>query len=109
MIESIVSGRLSDRPHQRTDTTGRPFVTATVRVLTGDENQPYRHVKVNAYGDKPKMALLGLEEGEAMAVTGTLSVWTAVNSEGTITPRFCITAVRVMSLYRAKEGEESQS
>jgi hypothetical protein len=108
MIESIVSGRLSERPHQRIDATGRPFITATVRVLTGDENQPYRHVKVNAYGDKPKMALLGLEDGEAMAVTGTLSVWTAVNSEGTITPRFCITAVRVMSLYRAQEREESQ-
>ena len=54
MIEALVSGKLHGQPAQKISKTGKPFVVAKVRAHAGE-------------------ALLGLSEGDAVALAGSLT------------------------------------
>lgn len=56
MIESLISGKLHGNPQQRTSKAGKPFVTAKMRVSTGEEQGQF--VNVTAFSDSVQAALL---------------------------------------------------
>ncbi|HIE1649372.1 TPA: single-stranded DNA-binding protein [Burkholderia cenocepacia] len=81
MLDALASGKLYGKPGERTGPSGRPFVTAKVRVPTGDGEALF--VNVIAFSDDVKVALLALDDGDSVALAGTLTpkVWTDRNGD----------------------------
>ena len=75
MIEALVSGKLHGQPTQKIAKTGKPLVVAKVRVHAGDADV---FVNVIAFSPAACDALLALGEGDAVALTGSLTpkAWT---------------------------------
>jgi single-stranded DNA-binding protein len=69
MIESIISGTVVKQPEQRQGKSGKPFVTATVRVGRGEETV---FVSVIAFDDEVQRGLMLLGAGDAVSLTGTI-------------------------------------
>jgi single-stranded DNA-binding protein len=105
MIESLISGKLHGNPQQRISKTGKPFVTAKMRVSTGEEQAQF--VNVTAFSDSVQGALLALGEGDAVAVAGTMSIKTWVNREGATVPDVSIIAAQVLSVYHLKRKRQA--
>ncbi|HEY3597195.1 MAG TPA: single-stranded DNA-binding protein [Paraburkholderia sp.] len=82
MLETLASGKLYGKPQERASRDGaRTFVTAKLRCSGGDGESLF--VGVVAFSDTAKAALLALDDGEPVALAGTLraGVWTAANGE----------------------------
>lgn len=113
MIESLVSGKLHGKPMQRTSKTGRPFVTAKMRVATGADESHF--VNVTAFSDSAQAALLALDDGDGAAVAGSLNVGMWTNREGVAAPSLSIVAAQVLTNYHLKrkrqavQGEEANT
>ena len=105
MIESLASGKLIGKPMQRTSKTGRPFVTAKMRVATGAEESHF--VNVAAFSDSAQAALLALDDGEAVSVAGSLNVGMWTNREGVATPSLSIIAAQVLTTYHLKRKRQA--
>jgi single-stranded DNA-binding protein len=105
MIESLISGKLHGNPQQRTSKTGKPFVTAKMRVSTGEEQGQF--VNVTAFSDSVQGALLTLGEGDALTVAGTMNIKTWVNREGVAVPDVSIIAAQILSVYHLKRKRQA--
>ena len=105
MIESLVSGKLHGKPTQRMSKSGRPFVTAKMRVATGADESHF--VNVTAFSDTAQAALLALDDGDGVAVAGSLSVKTWVNREGVTVPDIGIIAAQVLTTYHLKRKRQA--
>lgn len=84
MLDAIVGGRLHGRPVQRTGSTGNAFTTAKLVATTG--NGESLLVNVIAFGESAQAALLALEAGDSVAVTGPLTpkVWTTADGKAKV-------------------------
>lgn len=100
MLDALASGKLYGKPGERTGPSGRPFVTAKVRVPAGDGEALF--VNVIAFSDDAKAALLALDDGDSVALAGTLTpkVWTDRN--GDAKPAVDMVAHAVMTAYHVK-------
>ncbi|WP_420874372.1 single-stranded DNA-binding protein [Burkholderia arboris] len=80
--------------------SGRPFVTAKVRAAVGDGEALF--VNVIAFSDGAKVALLALDDGDSVALAGTLTpkVWTDRN--GDAKPALDMVAHAVLTAYHVK-------
>lgn len=105
MIESLVSGKLHGKPMQRTSKTGRPFVTAKMRVATGADESHF--VNVTAFSDSAQAALLALDDGDGVAVAGSLNVGMWTTREGVAAPSLSIIAAQVLSVYHLKRKRQA--
>ena len=76
MIDGLIGGKLYGQPTQRISKTGKPFAIAKVRAAAGDGESLF--VNVIAFDDAPVAALLGLGDGDSVALSGSLTpkVWT---------------------------------
>ena len=97
MIEGIVSGRLYGKPVQRTSKTGAAFTVAKLRVATSASESLF--VNVIAFSESAQAALLALDDGDAVALVGTLTpkVWT--DRDGNTRPALDLVAAQVMTAY----------
>ncbi len=102
MIDGLVSGRLLDDPERRVGKGDSRFVVAKLRAQTGDGDSLI--VNVIAFDDAPCAALLGLCEGDAVALAGGLTpkVWT--DKQGFVKPALDLIARRVLSAYPGAES-----
>ncbi|NTX29064.1 single-stranded DNA-binding protein [Burkholderia pyrrocinia] len=100
MLDALASGKLYGKPGERTGPSGRPFVTAKVRVPAGDGEALF--VNVIAFSDDVKVALLALDDGDSVALAGTLTpkVWTDRN--GDAKPALDMVAHAVTTAYHVK-------
>ncbi|CAJ3220086.1 single-stranded DNA-binding protein [Burkholderia pseudomallei] len=100
MLDALASGKLYGKPGERTGPSGRPFVTAKVRVPAGDGEALF--VNVIAFSDGAKAALLALDDGDSVALAGTLTpkVWTDRN--GDAKPALDMVAHAVLTAYHVK-------
>lgn len=100
MIDGLVSGKLYGKPAERTGTSGRPFVTAKVRAAVSDGEALF--VNVIAFSDGAKAGLLALDDGDSVALAGTLApkVWTDRN--GDAKPALDMVAHAVLTAYHVK-------
>jgi hypothetical protein len=71
MIAALISGALYKAPEQRTSKAGSKFVTASVRVKTGEAMQ---FVRIVAFSETVQAELLRLQGGDTLSIQGTLSV-----------------------------------
>ena len=105
MIESLISGKLHGNPQQRTSKTGKPFVTAKMRVSTGEEQGQF--VNVTAFSDSVQGTLLALGDGDGVAVAGSLTVKTWVNRDGVTVPDISLVAAQVLTAYHLKRKRQA--
>lgn len=100
MIDGLIAGKLYGKPVERMGTSGRPFVTAKVRAAVGDGEALF--VNVIAFSDGAKAALLALDDGDSIALAGTLTpkVWTDRN--GDAKPALDMVAHAVLTAYHVK-------
>lgn len=104
MIEALIVGKLYGKPERRTSRSGKPFITAKVRVPTGDDSI---FVGVAAFSESAQAALLALDDGEAVALAGTLSVKAWTDREGNARPNLNLIANRVLTVHHAKRKRDA--
>ena len=71
MIDGLVAGKLYGQPCERTDKSGNPFTIAKVRAATSDGEGLF--VNVIAFDAEPCTALLALDDGDSIALAGSLT------------------------------------
>ncbi|WP_446902969.1 single-stranded DNA-binding protein [Burkholderia sp. YIM B11467] len=100
MIDGLVSGKLHGTAASRTGQSGTQFVTAKVRAAAGDGEALF--VNVIAFADDAQSALLALNDGDSVALAGTLTpkVWT--DKRGDAKPALDMVAHAVLTTYHVK-------
>jgi hypothetical protein len=71
MIDGLVGGRVYGKPVQRTGGSGKAFVTAKVRATVGDGDSLF--VNVIAFSEPVRTALLALDDGDSVCMSGALT------------------------------------
>ena len=100
MIDGLVSGKLFGKAAERTGASGRPFVTAKILAAAGDGETLI--VNVIAFDNGVKAALLALDDGDSVALAGTLTpkVWRDKNGE--VRPALDMVAHAVLTAYHVQ-------
>ncbi len=106
MIEGLVAGKLYGRAEQRTGRSGKPFVVAKVRAAVAGDGEAV-FVNVVAFEPGAQAALLALEDGDAVALAGTLAPKAWTDKTGAARPSLDMVAAQVMTAYRAKKKREA--
>ncbi|MGP1684407.1 MAG: single-stranded DNA-binding protein [Giesbergeria sp.] len=97
MIDGLIAGKLYGQAAERMDKSGKPFVVAKVRAAAGDGEGLF--VNVIAFDDAPCTALMALDDGDSVALAGSLTpkVWT--DKQGNTRPSLDMVAVQVLTAY----------
>ncbi|WP_423392023.1 single-stranded DNA-binding protein [Burkholderia sp. LMG 21824] len=100
MLDGLLSGRIFGKPVERMGASGRPFATAKIRAAVSDGEALF--VNVIVFSDDAKAALLALDDGDSVALAGTLTpkVWTDRNGEAK--PVLDMVAHVVLTAYQVK-------
>ena len=114
MIDALIGGKVFGQPSQRTGASGKPFVTAKVRVPTGGEGESV-FVSVICFDQNACAALLALGDGDSVALAGSLTpkVWT--DKQGVAKPALDLVAQSVLTPYhvtrkrKAMAGQDDES
>lgn len=111
MIDALITGRLNGRPNEKTGKNGKPYVIAKVLASSGDGDTLI--VNVITFSDAVGDALLALEEGDSVALSGSLTpkVWT--DKDGQTRPAVDLIAHQILTAYnvnrkRQAVGEDAQ-
>jgi single-stranded DNA-binding protein len=98
MIEALITGTLTCLAEQREGKNNTSFVLAKVKATSGD-GEPLI-VNVIAFAPEACATLLALDEGDALALTGTLTpkVWT--DKQGNTRPALDLVASQVLTVYQ---------
>lgn len=75
MLDGLIGGRLVGKASERTGPSGKPYVTAKVRAPLADGEAIF--VSVIAFADAVRAALLALQEGDSVSLSGAITpkVW----------------------------------
>ncbi|WP_153074999.1 single-stranded DNA-binding protein [Paraburkholderia bonniea] len=105
MIDGLVSGKLYGAAQSRMGQSGKAFVIAKVRPTSGDGESLF--VNVIAFDDAAKSVLLALDDGDSVALAGTLTpkVWT--DKHGDAKPALDMVAHRVLTAYHVQHKRKA--
>lgn len=97
MIEGLVTGTLVGMAEQRQGKNDTSFVVAKVKAAPGDGESLI--VNVIAFAAEACAALLALDEGDTLALSGALTpkVWT--DKQGNTRPALDMVAGQVLTVY----------
>lgn len=97
MIDGLVTGTLAGLAEQRQGKNGSSFVVARVKAAPGDGESLI--VNVIAFAPEACAALLALDEGDTLALSGALTpkVWT--DKQGNTRPALDLVASQVLTVY----------
>lgn len=111
MIEGLITGTLVGLAEQRQGKNDTSFVLAKVKAVPGEGESLI--VNVIAFAAEACAALLALDEGDTLALSGALTpkVWT--DKQGNTRPALDMVASQVQTVYhvdrkRAATGNTSQ-
>ena len=98
MIEGLVTGTLVGLVEQRQGKNDTSFVVAKVKAAPGEGESLI--VNVIAFASEACAALLALDEGDTVAVSGALTpkVWT--DKQGNTRPALDMVASQVLTVYQ---------
>jgi single-stranded DNA-binding protein len=69
MTAALVTGALFKAPESRTSKSGKPFVTATIKIKADDG---FQFVRLVAFSETVQAELLRLHEGESLTIQGSM-------------------------------------
>ena len=104
MLDALVGGRLYGAPQRRPGKAETTFVTAKLRATAGD-NESTVLVNVIAFDEAAATALLALNDGDTVALSGSITpkVWT--DKQGIARPAIGMVAHQVMSAYQVGRSQ----
>lgn len=107
MIDALISGKLYGQPAERTGNGGHRFVTARVRAAAGDGDGEAVIVNVITFTHSVGDALLALQDGDSVSLSGALTpkVWTDKN--GQVRPALDLVAHGLLTPYHVKRKREA--
>ena len=105
MIDGLIAGRLYGHAEEREGKNGSPFVTAKVRAAAGDGAPLF--VNVIAFAESARVALLALDDGDSVALSGALTpkAWTDKNGEAR--PALDMVAHAVLTAYHVNRKRQA--
>lgn len=106
MIDALIAGKLYGQPTQRTASNGRPYATGKLRVATDGDAL---FVNVIAFAEQAAGSLLALEDGEAVALAGTLTPKAYTDKQGEARPSVDMVAHRVLTAYHVTRKRQAVS
>nr|WP_315469473.1 single-stranded DNA-binding protein [uncultured Undibacterium sp.] len=100
MIDALIAGRLYGIAEQRTGHAGSSYVTCKVKAMTDDGDGII--CNVIAFNDIVREALLGLEDGASVSLSGALTpkVWT--DKQGNARPALDLVAHSILTLSQSE-------
>lgn len=106
MIDALISGKLHGKPIQRTGQSGKRFVTSRVRTPMSDGDAVF--VNVIAFDSAVGAALLALDDGDSVALSGSLTpkVWT---KDGEARPSLDMVAHAVLTPYHVTRKRKAMA
>ena len=106
MLDALVGGTVQGTPQRRPGKAETTFVTAKVRALAGDK-EGVTLVNVIVFDEPAATALLALDDGDAVALSGSITpkVWT--DKQGIARPAIDMVAHQVMSAYQVGRSQWS--
>lgn len=97
MIDALISGKLYGTPQERTGSTGNPFTTLKLRATVGDGASLF--VNVIAFDAGVCAALMALDDGDSVALSGTLTPKAWLDRDGEARPSLDMVAHACLSAY----------
>jgi single-stranded DNA-binding protein len=97
MIEGLIAGKLVGVAETRQGKNGTSFALAKVKATAGDGESLI--VNVIAFATEASAALMALDDGDALALSGALTpkVWT--DKQGNTRPALDMIATQVLTAY----------
>jgi single-stranded DNA-binding protein len=101
MIEGLIAGTLVGLAETRQGKNGTSFALAKVKATAGDGESMI--VNVIAFATEAASALMALDDGDAIALTGGLTpkVWT--DKQGNTRPALDMVASNVLTVFHANQ------
>lgn len=105
MIDGLIGGKVYGKPVERKGQSGKHFVTVKVRAAGGDGESLF--VNVIAFDADAQAALLALEDGDPVSLSGALTpkVWT--DKSGETRPALDMVAHVVLTAYHVKRKRQA--
>jgi len=100
MIDALIAGRLYGTAKQGTGKTGNTYTTAKVKAAAG--NGETLLCGVIAFDDKAQAALLALDDGDSVALSGSLTPKVFQAKDGEYRPGLDLVAHAVLTAYHVK-------
>ena len=97
MIDGLLGGKLYGKAAKRTGQSGKAFTTAKVRTPTTDGDSIF--VNVITFSDEVGAALLALDDGDSITLSGALSVKVWTDKNGEARPALDIVAHAALTSY----------
>ncbi len=97
MIDALIQGKLHRQPQERTGKSGKPFVTAKLTAAAGDGESLF--VNVIAFDADACRALLALDAGDAVSVSGAVTPKAWTDREGNTRIAVDVVAHQVLTAY----------
>ncbi len=105
MIDALVAGKLYGQPQQRTGKTGQPYVTAKLRAADGQGDRQF--INVIAFHRTACEALMALGEGDSAALSGSLTIGTWTDKDGSVRPSLNLQAHVVLTAYHVTRKRQA--
>lgn len=105
MIDALIGGRIHGKPTQRTGNNGKPFVVCKVRTPLAEGESVF--VNAIAFDKDVAAALLALDDGDSVSLSGALTpkVWTDKNGEAR--PSLDLVAHAVLTPYHVTRKRQA--
>lgn len=107
MIDALIGGKLFGKPAQRTGQSGKTFVTAKVRTPTGNDESLF--VNVITFSATVGAALLALDDGDSVSLSGALSVKVWTDRNGEAKPSVDLVAHAALTAYHVTRKRQAVS
>nr|WP_289814867.1 single-stranded DNA-binding protein [Paraburkholderia caribensis] len=103
----MIGGTLWKKPEARKSNAGKTYVIANVRATDGDGQHLF--VSVIAFSDSATAALLALNDGDSVALAGTLKIGVYEPREGSARPNVSIVAQHVLTSYHVTRKRKAMA
>lgn len=105
MFDALIGGKLHKQPVQRTGKNGQVFVTCKVKVTQQDGSIVF--VNVICFDAASCTALMALTEGDAVGLSGSLTLKTWQDGQGQVHPAADLVASAVLSAYAVRKKRKA--
>ncbi|MGO9039035.1 MAG: single-stranded DNA-binding protein [Steroidobacteraceae bacterium] len=107
MIDALVTGRIFGKPAERTSKSGNRFATAKVRVPMPDGSSMFANIIT--FRDHVATALLALEDGASLAISGELKISTYQAKDGSYRPSLDVTVHEILTEFHVTRRRKAMS
>jgi single-stranded DNA-binding protein len=107
MIDGLIAGKLYGTATQHTGKSGQPYTTAKVRTAAGDGDSLF--VNVVAFSATAGAALLALDDGDSVALAGSLTPKAWTDRTGAARPGLDMVAAQVLAAYQVTRKRKAVS